>query len=234
MTAPSIARRSRSPRTGAERHRKSPFASAALSPAGPRGHTGGVQVSLPARPTVYFTLGTIFNRDLDVVRAVLHGLARAPVNVVATVGPDLEPSVLEPRPANAHVCRYIPQAQVLDRSDLVICHGGAGSNFGALGFGLPLLSLPRGADNFYNADRVVPGGAGRQLLGAEITAQAVAREVALLLEDGPIRAAARQIAAEIAGMPADRSVLGALQALLDRPRPSSPVCLDPHAAGAPS
>lgn len=194
----------------------------------------GWLASLPARPTVYFTLGTIFNRDLDVVRAVLHGLARAPVNVVATVGPDLEPGVLEPRPANAHVCRYIPQAQVLDRSDVVICHGGAGSIFGALGFGLPLLLLPRGADNFYNADRVVATGAGRRLLGAQITPQAVAREVALLLEDGSIRVAARQIAAEIAGMPAARSVLGALQALLDRPRPSLPVCLDPHPAGAPS
>lgn len=131
------------------------------------------------RPTVYFTLGTIFNRDLGVVSGVLDGLARAPASVIATVAPDLEPGLIEPRPANAHVCRYIPQAQLLGRCDLVICHGGAGSLFEALGFGLPVLMLPRGADNFYNAGRVVAAGAGRQLVDGEITPQAVAREVAL-------------------------------------------------------
>jgi UDP:flavonoid glycosyltransferase YjiC (YdhE family) len=194
----------------------------------------GWLASLPARPTVYFTLGTIFNRDLDVVRAVLHGLSRTPVNVIATLGPDLEPGVLGPRPPNAHVCRYVPQGQLLDRCELVICHGGAGSILGALGFGLPLLLLPRGADNFYNTDRVVAAGAGRRLIGAEITPQAVAREVALLLKDGSTRATARRIAAEIAGMPAPTSVLGALQALVERPRPSSPVGLDARATRAPS
>jgi UDP:flavonoid glycosyltransferase YjiC (YdhE family) len=187
---------------------------------------------LPARPTVYFTLGTIFNRDLGVVRAVLHGLAEAPVNLIATVGPDLEPSVVDPLPANARVCRYIPQAQVLGRCDLVICHGGAGSVFGALGCGLPLLLLPRGADNFYNADRVVAAGAGRSLAGGEITPGAVARQVALLLGDEGVRAAARRIAAEIAAMPAASSVLGTLQTLLDGRRPSPPIGVNLRATGA--
>jgi UDP:flavonoid glycosyltransferase YjiC (YdhE family) len=198
----------------------------------------GWLASLHDRPTVYFTLGTIFNRDLDVFRAVLQGLARAPVNVVATVGPDLEPGLVGSQPANAHVCRYIPQAQVLERCDLVICHGGAGSIFGALGFGLPLLLLPRGADNFYNADRVVAAGAGRQLLHAEITPGAIAREVAFLLDDGRVRAAARQIAAEITAMPAASSVLRALPMLLATRPSSRPACPDPgqpgHCLGEPS
>lgn len=194
----------------------------------------GWLAELPARPTVYFTLGTIFNRDLDVLLSVLQGLDRTPVNVIATVGPDLEPGVIEPRPANAHITPYIPQAQVLGRCDLVICHGGAGSIFGALGFGLPVLMLPRGADNFYNADRVVAAGAGRRLVDGEITPQAVAREVALLLDDKRVRAAARRIAAEIAGMPPASVVLATLRALLDNPRPASPRRLDTRAAGASS
>jgi UDP:flavonoid glycosyltransferase YjiC (YdhE family) len=183
--------------------------------------------SLHARPTVYLTLGTIFNRDLDVVRAVLQGLAHAPVNVIATVGPDLEPGRVGAQPANAHICRYIPQAQVLERCDLVICHGGAGSILGALGFGLPLLLLPRGADNFYNADRVVAAGAGRQLLPAEITPRAIAREAAFLLDDARVHAAARHIAAEITTLPAPSSVLGALPDLLATHPPSRPARLDP-------
>ncbi len=102
---------------------------------------------------------------------------------------------------------------MLVHCDLVICHGGAGSTFGALASGLPVLLLPRGADNFYNADRVVAAGAGRRLVAAEITPQAVAREVTLLLDDERVRASARRIAAEIAEMPSALSLLGSLQAL---------------------
>lgn len=176
----------------------------------------GWVADLPAQPTVYFTLGTIFNRDLDLIRTVLDGLVRAAVNVIATVGPDLDPELIGRYPDTVRIGRYIPQARVLKRCDLVICHGGAGSIFGALAFGLPLLVLPRGADNFYNGDRVLAAGAGRQLVDVEITPGAVAREVALLLDDQRVRAAAGQIAAEIARMPAAASVLGALQGLLDR------------------
>lgn len=173
---------------------------------------------LPARPTVYFTLGTIFNRDLDVVRNVLDGLAHAPVNAIATLGPDLEPHLVGSYPANVRLHRYVPQAQLLGRCDLVICHAGAGSILGALGVGLPLLMLPRGADNFYNADRVVAAGAGRVLLDGEITPQTVEREVTLLLDDESVHGAANRLAAEIAAMPAPSELIDTLETLVTAPR----------------
>ena len=48
--------------------------------------------------------------------------------------------------------------------DAVVTHGGAGTTLGALAFGVPLLVLPQGADQYANAERVVAAGAGRQLL----------------------------------------------------------------------
>ena len=163
--------------------------------------------------TVYLTLGTIFNRDSQVFKTVLDALAEQPVNVIATIGPDGDPSAFGPRPANAYLARYIPQAQLLPHCDLVICHGGASSTFGALSFGLPVLLLPRGADNFYNAERVLAAGAGRRLLDADITAESVANEVAFLLEDDRCSAAARMIAEEIAAMPASVAAVPALESL---------------------
>jgi UDP:flavonoid glycosyltransferase YjiC (YdhE family) len=172
-------------------------------------------------PTVYLTLGTIFNRNLDVFRTVLDGLAAANLNVIATVGPDGDLDALGSQPNHVHLHRFLPQAQVLARCDMVICHGGAGSTFGALAFGLPILLLPRGADNFYNAERVLAAGAGRRLLDADITPRAVANDVERLLTDARYRAAAARIANEIAAMPAPASTVTALKHLVTRLTPSA-------------
>jgi UDP:flavonoid glycosyltransferase YjiC (YdhE family) len=169
---------------------------------------------LPARPTVHLTLGTIWNDDPGVFGAVLDGLAGRPLNVIVTLGPDVDPGVLGPQPGHVRVCGYVPHAQLLGRCDLVICHGGAGSVLGALCYGLPVLVLPQAADHFYNAEQVARAGAGRRLLGPELTAGAVAAEVGLLLDDPRYRAAAARIAAEIAVMPPASAAVPVLESLV--------------------
>lgn len=169
---------------------------------------------LPARPTVHLTLGTIWNDDPGVFATVLDGLARRPLNVIVTLGPDADPGVLGPQPGHVRVCGYIPHAQLLGHCDLVICHGGAGSALGALCYGLPVLVLPQAADQFYNAERVTGAGAGRRLLGPELTADAVAGEAGLLLDDPRYRAAAARIAAEIAAMPPASAAVPVLESLV--------------------
>jgi hypothetical protein len=68
---------------------------------------------LPARPTVYMTLGTVTNTDVTVFRAVLEGLAEEHLNLIVTVGRDTDPEMLGALPANARVERYIPQSLLL-------------------------------------------------------------------------------------------------------------------------
>jgi UDP:flavonoid glycosyltransferase YjiC (YdhE family) len=168
---------------------------------------------LPYRSTVYVTLGTIFNRDHDTFATVVRGLAARPVNLIVTVGHDVDPAGFGPQPANVRVFPYLPQARVLPGCDAVVCHGGASTVLGALTFGLPLLVLPRGADNFYNSDQVVAAGAGRRLLDADITAERVADQVARLLADDGCRRAAARIAGEIRAMPAPARIVPALEQL---------------------
>lgn len=166
--------------------------------------------ALPDLPLIYVTLGTIFNRDLDVFRTVIEGLREEPVSVVVTVGRRNDPSALGPQPANVAVHQYVPQATLLPHCQAAVIHGGAGTMLGALATGLPLLFLPQGADQHFNADRVVAAGAGRKLLRNEVTARAVRESVAALLGDPGYRLAAERIGAEIVAMPPPAQALAAI------------------------
>jgi UDP:flavonoid glycosyltransferase YjiC (YdhE family) len=97
---------------------------------------------------------------------------------------------------------------VLPRCAAVVCHGGAGTMLGALAHGLPLLMLPRGADQHDNARRVVAAGAGLEL--AEVTPRAGAAAVERL---PALRPPAERIAAEIAALPAPAAAVARLEAL---------------------
>ena len=97
---------------------------------------------LPNRPTVYVTLGTVFN-DLSVFGVLLEALADVDCNVIATVGPSLDPAELAPIPENAHVERYISQSLVLPLASVAVIHGGSGSTLAALAHGLPMPSYRR-------------------------------------------------------------------------------------------
>ncbi|MGZ8594568.1 MAG: glycosyltransferase [Actinomycetota bacterium] len=91
---------------------------------------------MPPRPLVYVTLGTVFNPESgDLFERVLAGLGGLSVSVVVTVGPGLEPSAIRRVPPNVRVERFVPQAALLSRCDLVVCHGGSGSVTGALAHG---------------------------------------------------------------------------------------------------
>ena len=113
----------------------------------------GRRSATTARPSVYFTLGTVFNLESgDLFARVLTGLRELPVEVVATVGTgSTRPSSGE-LPAHIRVERFVPQSEVLPRSSAVVSHGGSGSVLGALAHGLPQVLIPMGADQPLNAD----------------------------------------------------------------------------------
>ena len=128
-----------------------------LRPLPPRAHAfRALQATRPPQDatTVYLTLGTIFNLESgDLFERVLEGLRELPVDVVATVGRNLDPVELGPQPANVRIERYLTQTDVLPRCRAVVSHGGSGSLLAALAHGLPSVLLPMGADQPQNAAR---------------------------------------------------------------------------------
>ncbi|MBA3955674.1 MAG: glycosyltransferase family 1 protein [Acidimicrobiia bacterium] len=156
--------------------------------------------SLPAVPTVYVSLGTIFNRDPAIFGAILDGIGGEEVNVIVTIGPGADPAALGPQPDNVHIEGFIPQSLLLPRCDVVVNQGGT-AILDILGHGKPLLVLPRGANQFHNAEACVASGAARALLPAEVDADSVRDGVRALLEEPSYRNAAAEVAADLAAMP---------------------------------
>ena len=116
---------------------------------------------LPARPTVLATLGTAYNRTPGIFAAILEGLRDAPVNLIAALGPNLDPAAYGPQPAHIRLERYLPLSDLLPRCDLVVAHGGYSTVLTTLAHGLPLVLLPIAADMFDNARRCAALGVGR-------------------------------------------------------------------------
>jgi MGT family glycosyltransferase len=168
---------------------------------------------LPGRPTVYVTMGTVFNKSVETFVTVLDGLGTENVTVIVTVGDSGDPALLGPQPDNVHVERYIPQSLLLPHCDLVISHAGSGATVGALAAGVPMLAIPQGADQFVNAEAISRIGAGLRLLPSEFTATAVRDATRELLSDRRFADVARAEQAAILEMPAPASVVPRLEAL---------------------
>ena len=132
---------------------------------------------------------------------------------MVAVGPDNDPAGLGPQPDSVRVERYVRHDLLLPRCAAVVTHGGAGTMLAALGCGLPMLTIPQGADQYLNAEICARRGVGRTLLTEQVTPTAVREEVGRLLDDPGYRAAASEVAAEIAAMPAADDVVPALEAL---------------------
>jgi UDP:flavonoid glycosyltransferase YjiC (YdhE family) len=171
---------------------------------------------------VYFTLGTIFNLESgDLFERVLEGLRELPVDVVATVGRNLDPDELGPQPANVRIERYLPQSEVLPRCRAVVSHGGSGSLLAALAHGLPSVLLPMGADQPQNAARCAQLGVARVLDALRATPATVRDAITDVLADPSYRSAAERIAHEIAALPGPEDIVPLLEArALSAGRPS--------------
>lgn len=174
---------------------------------------------LPDRPTVYATLGTVFNDRVDLFAAFLDGLQDEPVNLIVTVGRNQDPARFGSRPPHVHVERYIPQSQLAPRCDLIVTHGGSGTVLAALANGLPLVVVPLGADHPENAARVADLGVGRVVPGAEATADAVRAAVRTVLADPSYRRNAERLRDEIRALPGPERAVSLLERLAAERRP---------------
>jgi UDP:flavonoid glycosyltransferase YjiC (YdhE family) len=168
----------------------------------------------PARPRVYVSLGTVFNSESgDLFERLLAGLADVDADILVTVGRDLDPAEFGDQPGHVRVERFVPQAEVLRQTDLVVSHGGSGSLMATLAHGLPSVLLPLGADQPHNARRAEELGLARTLDAATATPETIARIVHEALHDEALAERARRMADEINGLPGVEATLPLLTAL---------------------
>ena len=174
-------------------------------------------------PLVYVTFGSVAPQRDDVFpglfRTVLEALGPLPVRVLATVGRDRDPADLGTRPANVHVERWVPQADVMPHARAMVCHGGSGTMRAGLAAGIPQVVLPLFADQPDNAARVDELGAGIALEPGPGAGPGVAAAVRDVLADARYAARAAAVAAEIRALPPVDLAAARLRALAQRPAP---------------
>ncbi len=176
-------------------------------------------------PLVYVTFGTVLGYmtlAAEVYRTALAAVRGLDVRVLLTVGRRFDRAGLGPIPANVHVEAWVEQARVLAEADLVVCHGGSGTVFGAVAAGVPLVVVPVFADQFENGHRVARTGAGRVVESeqpraagsreviTEADAPRVAEAIREVLAAQSYRERSLVIAAEMAATPTVDEVLATL------------------------
>ena len=169
-------------------------------------------------------------------RTVVKAFTGLPeARVLLTVGRQFDPSDLGPVPPNVRVEPWVDQHVVLERADLVVCHGGSGTVLGTLAAGKPLVVVGSFADQFENGRRIADAGAGvvveeiGRAIGASRTpigeqdATRIEQAIRTVLGEPSFRRRAERFAVEIEAYPTVDLVLdrlltgGSLDAWTSRP-----------------
>ncbi|HEY0962248.1 MAG TPA: nucleotide disphospho-sugar-binding domain-containing protein [Pseudomonadales bacterium] len=111
-----------------------------------------------ARPLAYVSLGTIFNRDHDLLRRIAGVLTDGGWRVLVSLG-DATAGNSGEWPAGVDVRAFVDQIGVLREAKLFVTHGGMNSVSEALAQAVPLVVIPQGVDQHVVARRAASLGA---------------------------------------------------------------------------
>lgn len=121
-------------------------------------------------------------------------------------------SLCGPLPEKVTVEHFVQQDRVLAECAVVVSHAGSGTVLGSMGYGLPNVCLPLGADQQLNARRLQVLGLGVSLRADTVRADEVQSAVEDVLTSPSYRQDAAAVRDELRALP---DVAEAVQALAD-------------------
>jgi zeaxanthin glucosyltransferase len=173
--------------------------------AGPFHEDGGRELvpfpwdKLTCEPLVYASMGTLVNGLEFIYRTVLDAVrSLSGIQVVLSVGRNVEMDDLGPIPSNTLVVNSAPQLELLKRASLCITHGGLNTTLEALAQGVPMVAIPIGYDQPGVAARIAYHGVGEVLELGDLTAARLARLIQQVRKDQSYRDKARHMQKAIA------------------------------------
>jgi UDP:flavonoid glycosyltransferase YjiC (YdhE family) len=169
-----------------------------------RGYVAPADVAR-TRPRILVGFGTVFGKP-EVLKPIVAGLAQLDADIVVPLSSGGSPADFGDLASRITFCPFRPLAELLPGTDLLVTHGGNGTAFGALALGIPIVTIPQGADQFILADRLSATGVGLTLQPDAVSPSAVADLAKQGLESAEMRAAANGVAAEIAALPSPEAV----------------------------
>lgn len=98
---------------------------------------------LTGQPIIYASMGTILNGRIDVFRTISSALAKhKDLQLVLSIGDQLEPEQIQPAPRNAVIVKRAPQLDLLKRATACITHAGLNTVLESLAEGVPQVAIP--------------------------------------------------------------------------------------------
>ena len=161
------------------------------------------------RPSVLVALSTTNQNQAKTLPALLDAMQGLSAHVVLTLGGVIDPASVV-APANVSVRGFVPHEAVLPFVDVFVTHAGLSGVTTALAFGVPMVCVPQGRDQFMNAELVAERGVGVDL-GQEPSPEQVESAVLEVLGTPTYTAAARRFADPVAGARATEAIAGLLR-----------------------
>lgn len=140
----------------------------------PKAQKGTIQIP-KGKKVIYISLGSIYTNNLTFFKSAIEAFRGSDYTIVISIGSKIKREDLGEVPSNILLFEFVPQLEVLSKTDLFITHGGFNSTSESIYYGVPMLVVPQIFEQKYNAERIERLGIGiymQQLDAASIRAAA--------------------------------------------------------------
>jgi len=114
-------------------------------------------------PLLYISLGSVANNQPEFYKQCFAAFAEQPWQVILSIGKYIDRELLGPVPANFLLSSYVPQLDILPRTQVFVTHAGTNSLMESLYYGVPMVLIPQQPEQQMHARRAVELGLGTML-----------------------------------------------------------------------
>lgn len=176
-----------------------------------------LETSASAQPLIYISFGSSGNTDIFPL--LFDILGQRPVRVIVSTAGRPVPGT---PPENFCFVPYVPALRIIERSALVICHGGNVVAYQAFRHGIPVLGIPDNIAQYFSMERIAEIGAGILLRPSALTQDSLATAIDALLKQTMYTKKSKELQKEILTYDSHKIFLETIQVLLRKPCPASP------------
>jgi zeaxanthin glucosyltransferase len=155
---------------------------------------------LDGRPLIFASVGTVPDpANLPMFRKILAACHGVDAQLVLAMGKWTDHGEYSIRdqlgelPKNAIVVDFAPQMAILEKASLLITHAGINTVMEALSRGVPIVALPRNADQTGTGSRVAYSGAGLRAFFRTVAPDQLQRMIESVLTEDSFRRRAKEI-----------------------------------------
>ncbi|HEX3642941.1 MAG TPA: macrolide family glycosyltransferase, partial [Ktedonobacteraceae bacterium] len=145
------------------------------------------------RPILYISLGTVFSNQSEFFKMCFEAFDRQPWQAVLSGGRQVDPTTLGPVPDNFLISPYVPQLEILPRTQVFVTHAGMNSTMESLYHGVPMVAIPQMDEQAVTARRIAEMGLGIALEKETVNATTLREAVERVANEVAFRESVRNM-----------------------------------------